>query len=150
MTKRFTFTAFAFCAFGILGALGHGQTAKKLPGVTIIATGGTIAGEAATSVQSGYTSGQVGVDTLIKAVPTLNKIAKVKGEQISNVGSQDMSDEIWLKLAKRINELAMSPDVDGINAGPRWWMESEGGDIRAAEARRGRRPRRPGSDLRVP
>jgi L-asparaginase len=90
------------------------QPAKKLPNVTIIATGGTIAGEAATSVQSGYTSGQVGVETLIKAVPTLGKLAHVKGEQISNVGSQDMSDEIWLKLAKRINALAASPDVDGI------------------------------------
>ena len=38
----------------------------------------------------------------------------MSGEQISNVGSQDMSDEIWLKLAKRINQLAASPDVDGI------------------------------------
>jgi L-asparaginase len=94
--------------------LAPGQTAEKLPNVTIIATGGTIAGEAATSVQSAYSSGQVGVETLIKAVPTLGKIAKVSGEQISNVGSQDMSDEIWLKLAKRINELANSPGVDGI------------------------------------
>jgi L-asparaginase len=38
----------------------------------------------------------------------------VTGEQISNVGSQDMSDAIWLKLAKRINELVASPKVDGI------------------------------------
>ena len=90
------------------------QTANKLPAVTIIATGGTIAGEAASSAQAGYTSGQVGVETLIKAVPTLKKIARVSGEQISNVGSQDMSDEIWLKLAKRINELSASPEVDGI------------------------------------
>jgi len=90
------------------------QGPGKLPAVKIIATGGTIAGEAATSAQSGYTSGQVGVDALIKAVPTLNKVARVSGEQISNVGSQDMSDEIWLKLAKRINQLAASSDVDGI------------------------------------
>jgi L-asparaginase len=91
-----------------------GQVGGKLAAVKIIATGGTIAGEAATSAQSGYTSGQVGVDTLIKAVPTLNKVARVSGEQISNVGSQDMSDEIWLKLAKRINQLLASPEVDGI------------------------------------
>ena len=78
----------------------------------IIATGGTIAGEAATSAQAEYKSGQVGVEALIKAVPTLNKVARVSGEQISNVGSQDMSDEIWLKLAKRINQLAASPDVE--------------------------------------
>jgi len=97
-----------YCSIGI------GQSADKLPAVKIIATGGTIAGEAATSAQSGYTSGQVGVDALIKAVPTLGKIARVSGEQISNVGSQDMSDEIWLKMVKRINQLAASPDVDGI------------------------------------
>src|SRR6185436_1652783 len=34
--------------------------------------------------------------------------------QISNVGSQDMSMDIMLKVAKRINELAKSNDVDGI------------------------------------
>ena len=97
-----------------LAATAAAQTGKPLPAVKIIATGGTIAGEAATSAQAGYTSGQVGVDALIKAVPTLNKVARVSGEQISNVGSQDMSDEIWLKMAKRINQLAASRDVDGI------------------------------------
>jgi len=96
------------------GGLTCGQAANKLPNVTIIATGGTIAGEAATSVQSAYSSGQVGVEALIKAVPTLRKIATVTGEQIANVGSQDISDEIWLKLAKRINELGKSSNVDGI------------------------------------
>jgi L-asparaginase len=90
------------------------QPAGKPASVKIIATGGTIAGEAASSAQPGYTSGQVGVETLIKAVPALSKLARVSGEQISNVGSQDMSDEIWLKLATRINELAASPEVDGI------------------------------------
>src|SRR6185503_12066836 len=35
-------------------------------------------------------------------------------EQVSNVGSQDMSFDIMLKLAKRINELIKQPDVDGI------------------------------------
>jgi L-asparaginase len=90
------------------------QDAAPKPAVVIIATGGTIAGEAASSAQAGYTSGQVGVDALIKAVPTLTKLARVSGEQISNVGSQDMSDAIWLKLAKRINQLAASPDVNGI------------------------------------
>jgi len=113
MTQRYSIPVLMTAAIASC-ALAYGQAAKKLPNVTIIATGGTIAGEAATSVQSAYSSGQVGVEALIKAVPTLSKIAKVTGEQISNVGSQDMSDEIWLKLAKRINELAKSPDVDGI------------------------------------
>jgi len=111
--QRFSMSTLTITAL-IWGVLVSGQSAKKLPNVTIIATGGTIAGDAVTSIQSAYASGQVGVETLIKAVPTLSKIAKVTGEQISNVGSQDMSDDIWLKLAKRINELAKSPDVDGI------------------------------------
>ena len=108
MTRRILATA-AWCCL-----IAAAQPASKLASVKIIATGGTIAGEAASSAQSGYTSGQVGVETLIKAVPTLSRIARVSGEQISNVGSQDMSDEIWLKLATRINELAASPEVDGI------------------------------------
>lgn len=85
-----------------------------LPKVVILATGGTIAGSAETQVQSGYTSRQVGVDILIAAVPQLKEIADVTGEQISNIGSQNMSDEVWLKLAKRCNELLAQTDVDGI------------------------------------
>src|SRR5690242_16953286 len=82
--------------------------------VVILATGGTIAGAAATGTQAGYTSGAVNIDTMINAVPGIKDLANIRGEQISNVGSQDMSFDILLKLAKRINELAKSNDVDGI------------------------------------
>jgi L-asparaginase len=88
--------------------------ANGLPNVVILATGGTIAGAAATGTQAGYTSGAVGIDTMVAAVPGITKLANIKGEQISNVGSQDMSFDILLKLAKRINELARTPNVDGI------------------------------------
>ena len=88
--------------------------AQELPNVFILATGGTIAGAAPTEVQSGYQSGQVGVDILIEAVPQLKEIANVSGEQISNIGSQDMSDKVWLKLAKRCSELLAQDGVDGI------------------------------------
>lgn len=37
------------------------------------------------------------------AVPQLKDIAVVKGEQVVNIGSQDMNDEVWLTLAKKIN-----------------------------------------------
>lgn len=42
------------------------------------------------------------IDTLIEAVPEMKTIANIKGEQIVKIGSQDMSDELWLKLAKAI------------------------------------------------
>ena len=86
----------------------------RKPNVTILATGGTIAGAAATGTQAGYTSGAVTIDAMIAAVPGIRDLANIKGEQVSNVGSQDMSYDILLKLAKRINELAKSADVDGI------------------------------------
>jgi L-asparaginase len=86
----------------------------KLPTVVVLATGGTIAGAAESDVQAGYTSGQVGVEQLLAAVPQAKKLAVLRGEQISNIGSQDMNDEVWLKLARRINELAAMPDVSGV------------------------------------
>jgi L-asparaginase len=93
------------------GGLGAQQT---LPTVVVLATGGTIAGAAGSDVQAAYKSGQVGVDQLLAAVPQTKKIATLRGEQISNIGSQDMNDEVWLKLARRVNELAAMSDVSGI------------------------------------
>ena len=86
----------------------------KKPNIVILATGGTIAGAAASGTQAGYTSGAVSIDAMVAAVPGITNLATIKGEQVSNVGSQDMSFEIMLKVAKRINELARSNDVDGI------------------------------------
>jgi len=88
--------------------------AQKKANVVILATGGTIAGAAASGTQAAYTSGAVTIDAMIAAVPGMTNMANIKGEQISNVGSQDMSFEIMLKLAKRINELQKQGDVDGI------------------------------------
>jgi L-asparaginase len=95
------------------GALAQQPAAKK-PNIVILATGGTIAGAATSGTQLGYTSGAVTIDAMLAAVPGIDKLATVKGEQISNVGSQDMSFDILLKVAKRINELGAKSDVDGI------------------------------------
>src|SRR6201993_5136468 len=87
---------------------------KQLPNIVILATGGTIAGAAASGTQAGYTSGAVTIDSMLAAVPGIKGLANVKGEQISNVGSQDMTFGIMLTLAKRINTLLAQNDVDGI------------------------------------
>src|SRR6201981_1277979 len=86
----------------------------KLPNIVILATGGTIAGAAATGTQAGYTSGAVTIDAMLAAVPRIRDLANVKGEQISNVGSQDITLDIMLTLAKRINALLAQNQVDGI------------------------------------
>ena len=83
------------------------------PKIRIIATGGTIAGVSASATSSAYGAGQVGIQTLIDAVPQIKELADVSGEQLVNIGSQDMNDAVWLKLAKRINQL-LSGDYDGV------------------------------------
>ena len=88
--------------------------ANGLPNIMVLATGGTIAGAAGSDVQAGYTSGQLGVDQLLAAVPQAKKLANLKGEQISNIGSQDMNDEVWIKLATRVNQILANEQVDGI------------------------------------
>lgn len=53
------------------------------PNVVILATGGTIAGSAASNTQmTGYKAGALGIDVLLQAVPEIHKVANVKGEQI--------------------------------------------------------------------
>jgi L-asparaginase len=86
---------------------------KPKPRIMILATGGTIAG-AGTAGGYGYQAGTFKVEDLIKAVPTLDTLATLKGEQVANIGSQDMNDDVWLKLAARVNEVLISPDVDGV------------------------------------
>jgi L-asparaginase len=91
------------------------REAGKLANVTILATGGTIAGTGATSTTTvGYQAATVGVQRLIDAVPELKKAANVKGEQVFQIASENMNNESWLKLAKRVNELLAQDDVDGI------------------------------------
>ncbi len=95
---------------------GNGAPKDLVPNarVVVLATGGTIAGAAGSNVKAGYTSGKVGVEELLAAVPEAKKLATLTGEQISNIGSQDMNDAVWLKLATRLNTLLAQPDVTGV------------------------------------
>jgi len=113
MNARFKTQFFLILVLTIVSCNFAAAQARK-PNVVILATGGTIAGAAATGTQSAYTSGAVTIDAMLAAVPGIKDMANVKGEQISNVGSQDMSFDILLTLAKRINQLQQQNDVDGI------------------------------------
>jgi L-asparaginase len=104
----------ATLAVSAAGEPARAGQAGALPQVVVLATGGTIAGAAASDVQAGYTSGQVGVEQLLAAVPQAKKVAALRGEQISNIGSQDMNDDVWLELARRVNELTAMTDVAGV------------------------------------
>ncbi|MCI4231755.1 asparaginase [Dickeya dianthicola] len=99
----------------VLFFVSSANSAGKLPNVVILATGGTIAGSAATGTQTtGYKAGALGVDTLINAVPEVKKLANVKGEQFANMASENMTGEVVLKLSQRVNALLARDDVDGV------------------------------------
>jgi L-asparaginase len=100
-----------FLSLVILISSALGQSKPK---VKILATGGTIAGAQASSSEVGYKSGTFSVDDLIKAVPPLKDLAELSGEQIANIGSQTMNHDVWLKLAKRINEVLKDGSTDGV------------------------------------
>ncbi len=85
------------------------------PTIYILATGGTIAGTASSATQMAtYKAGALGVDALINAVPEILTMANIKGEQVANIASSSLTVDIWLKLAKRINELLKDDSVDGV------------------------------------
>lgn len=112
--RRNAFRLFAMVAW-LTCSFSSAASAEELPAIEILATGGTIAGTAASDTQmTGYKAGALGIDTLLQAVPAIHDIAVVHGEQIANTGSESMTTDIWLKLATRCNALLANPNIKGI------------------------------------
>ncbi len=88
--------------------------AKSLPKIAILGTGGTIAGSGASKTGVAYTAGKASVDILVKSVPGIEKLAELSEENVANIPSQDMNDTVWLKLARRVNELLNESSIDGV------------------------------------
>jgi L-asparaginase len=86
----------------------------SLPRIIVLATGGTIAGQASNRAAIGYDAGKVSGAALVAAVPGLDKLAVISAEQISSIGSQDMNDGVWFTLAHRINDIFANNEADGV------------------------------------
>jgi L-asparaginase len=95
-------------------ALTLSTTAQAKPRIKVLGTGGTIAGSQTSGSEIAYKSGIFSVDDLIKAVPSLKNLADLTGEQVANIPSQTMTHDVWLKLAKRVNEVLQGNNIDGI------------------------------------
>lgn len=111
---KLVFLLFIFFMNEGFAANAPAQSNKSKPKVRILATGGTIAGSQMSQGEFGYKSGTFKVEDLIAAVPGMSDLAVLSGEQVANIGSQDMNDQIWLKLAKRVNEVLKSSDADAV------------------------------------
>ncbi|TID00313.1 putative L-asparaginase 3 [Colletotrichum higginsianum] len=86
----------------------------SLPNITIFATGGTIAGSAASNAQTtGYQAGALGVDILIDAVPELRNVSNVSGVQVANVDSGSITPDILLNLTRLVQEALDDPYCQG-------------------------------------
>ena len=89
-------------------------TSQNLPRVIVLSTGGTIAGQQPNSDKAGYLPGKIPIKELLKNIPSITQKAIVQGERIASIGSYDMTVDIWIKLARRINEIFAKNEADGI------------------------------------
>jgi L-asparaginase len=92
-------------------AMPHPAVAQ-LPTVAVLSTGGTIASKH-DPLKGGYLPALSG-EELVAAVPAISKVAQIRVEQISNISSSDMTPEIWVRLAARVNALLADPAIAGI------------------------------------
>ena len=111
MSTSWKTAAWACMGLG-LAAASLGQEQNALPRVVVLATGGTIASQY--DPDAGGLAPQLSGEEIVQAVPGLSEVARVSVEQIANVGSRNMTPEIWRTLASRANELLASPDIAGV------------------------------------
>lgn len=88
--------------------------ANDKPTIVILATGGTIAGAGDSSSSNAYTAGEVKIQYLVSSVPGIEKLADLRFDQVVNIPSQDMNDEIWFKLARSAQKYLDDSSVNGI------------------------------------
>ncbi len=82
--------------------------------VAVLATGGTIAGTAASATDNiGYSAAQLGVAQLVAAVPALREVPLVT-EQVAQLDSKDMAFEVWAALASRVAHHLARPEIAGV------------------------------------
>ncbi len=88
------------------------SVAKELPLVWVVSTGGTIAEKI--DPATGAAVPAVSGDDLLKAVPGLGKVARIKVFELCNIDSSHMTPEIWKRLSLKVNELLAVPEVRGV------------------------------------
>lgn len=83
----------------------------KLPRVSILSTGGTIASKI--DYRTGAVTASFSADDILKAIPELREIADFSGRAIYNILSENMRTEYWEKLAIAVAE-EIRNGADGI------------------------------------
>lgn len=83
--------------------------------IVIIGTGGTIAGKAGNGEDTtGYTAGSFPMESIIEAVPGIEKFGPFRMHQLCNIDSSDMTISQWMALAKLVQEEVNKDSVQGV------------------------------------
>jgi len=85
-----------------------------LPRIRVLATGGTIAGVQTDGRRGGYHAAVLSVESIVASVPQLADAARIEVERVAAIGSQDMDESIWLRLAARAQAALDEPDLAGV------------------------------------
>ncbi len=104
------------CWLLVVPARGQEAGVESLPVVWVLSTGGTISGQGTSSTSlTEYRAGALLGEELVRAVPAIQQYARVRVEQIVNVGSPNISLDNWLTLTRRIDEIfRLDPAVAGV------------------------------------
>ncbi len=86
--------------------------ADELPLVWVVTTGGTIAEKI--DPETGAAVPAVSGDDLLKAVPALDKVARIKVFELCNIDSSHMTPEQWNALSIKVDELLAAPETRGV------------------------------------
>ena len=82
--------------------------------LTVLATGGTIAGIAGSAIAKDYRAGEIGIEDYLEKVGGLGLEAELSGRQIANIDSADMGPAVWNALHPAIMESLADPECSGV------------------------------------
>lgn len=81
--------------------------------VYVLATGGTISAAGSEGKTTGYYDGKLDIKQLLDGIEGIGELARLDGQQILNLSSDDITWKDWILLAGKIEELALDPEIYG-------------------------------------
>ncbi|WP_454597043.1 asparaginase [Qipengyuania sp. SM2507] len=82
--------------------------------LTVLATGGTIAGIAGSATASDYDAGQIAIEDYLVDVAGLGLAAELSAQQIANIDSADIGQKVWNDLHRAARAALDDPECHGI------------------------------------
>lgn len=86
----------------------------SLPLVTIVSTGGTIAGEGESPTAVNYTISDINANKLAGSIAGVETIARIRSRDVCNKASQDLTDTDLLEIGRIVKDELDDPEVSGV------------------------------------